>query len=80
MQIMTVLFNEAWKTATSNSKECSEYLNLEKQHGSEKGGCITCIILSTYVFVIYSLMFMCFLGSVYLQKCKKKSKPKMFKY
>lgn len=25
----------------------------------------------TYVFIIYSLMFMCFLGSVYLQRCKK---------
>lgn len=30
MEIMTVLFNETWKTATSDSKECSEYLNLEK--------------------------------------------------
>lgn len=30
--------NEAWKTATSNSKECSQCLNLEKQHGSEKEG------------------------------------------
>lgn len=38
MMEMPVLFNEAWKTATSNSKECSRYLNLEKQHGSEKEG------------------------------------------
>lgn len=38
MEIMTVLFNEAWKTATSDSKECSECLNLDKQHGSEKEG------------------------------------------
>lgn len=38
MEIMTVLFNEAWKTAISNSKECSEYLSLNKQHGSEKEG------------------------------------------
>lgn len=30
--------NEAWKTATSHSKECSQCLNLEKQHGSEKEG------------------------------------------
>lgn len=38
MMEMPVLFNEAWKTATSNSKECSRYLSLEKQHGSEKEG------------------------------------------
>lgn len=30
--------NEGWKTATLNSKEWSEYLNLEKQHGFEKEG------------------------------------------
>lgn len=38
MEIMTVLFNETWKTATSDSKECSKCLNLDKQHGSEKEG------------------------------------------
>lgn len=30
--------NEVQKTATSNYKDCSDYLNLEKQHGSEKEG------------------------------------------
>lgn len=35
-----------------------------------EGGCMTCTILSTYVFIIYSLVFMYFLDNVYLQRCK----------
>ena len=31
---------------------------------------MTCTILSTCVFIIYGLVFMCFLGNVYLQRCK----------
>lgn len=31
----------------------------------QEGECITCIILSTYVFISYSFMFKCFLGSVF---------------
>lgn len=37
MEINDSSVNEAWKTATSNSKQCSEYLNLEED-GSEKEG------------------------------------------
>lgn len=73
MEIMTVLLMRPVKLPLQILKnvwmpECRETTWFWK------GGCITCTILSTYLFITYSLMFMCSLGSVYLQKCWKNPK------